>query len=96
MYKRNFMNEVNKQCVVFCVLHVKGGSSSSITTLVTCVNVCAHSLAGFKKCVCVCVCVCLYRATGQAADIIHLLVTKRRGCWVGSRQALALRMGSES
>lgn len=44
--------------------------------------------------VCVCVCVLTQRAAGQAADIIHLLVTKRRGCWVGSRQPLGAEDGS--
>lgn len=54
-----------------------------------CVFVCA------TLCACRRVCVCLtHRATGQAADIIHLLVTKRGGCWVGSRQALGAEDGS--
>lgn len=43
---------------------------------------------------CVCVCVFTHRAASQAADIIHLLVTKHQGCWVGSRQPLSAEDGS--
>ncbi len=99
MYKCNiFTNEENnhkESWMQLCcsVLHVKG-CSSSITALVTCV--CVQPCWLWEVCVLadVCVCVFTHRAAGQAADIIHLLVTKRQGCWVGSRQPLCAEDGS--
>lgn len=91
----NLTNDCNGPCKYFYLC-----CSSSITALVTHASVCPHNLAAWGS-VCATpsarsrVCVCAQRvplssrrATGQAADIIHLLVTKRWGCWVGSRQPL--------
>ncbi len=72
-----------------------------------CVCVCVVCVCGCVcgcvcDCVCWCVCVCLQivcvslsvERPGQAADIIHLLVTKRQGCWGRQQTALGAEDGS--
>lgn len=91
------LNEVSThtgRCLRLCfsVLHVKGCSSSSITALVTCVNVCAHNLAGFAGKY-VCVCVYVYPYSGRPGCRYHPSPCHKAPGLLGRQQTAARRWG---